>query len=386
MSAARRFVLVSPNYYPRVCGIGDHSARLGSELLRRGHEVTVFSRQPVERHPEAPEVEALAADGRLPTVIAEHVAAEIARRRPTDVILQYTAQMWDTWRFGTPALVWLAARARRAGARVTLVAHEPFVPWLARPDLALSAALQRVQLGALLKASHRFFLTTETRAAQIAPACRLLRAPAPAVIRVGANALPIPRPHDGAAAAPPSPSRPRLGVFSTADVGKKFDVVLEAFARIASELTDAELVLIGDLGPPGEARVRDILAEVERHPARARIRITGRLPLSAIAAEVAALDVFLFPMSTGANTRSGTLPVALGSGVAVVAAQGAETDAALFRHGENVFFARELGSSAFAESALRLLHYPALRARVAEGGLRLYAEHLSWARIADQLL
>src|SRR5262252_6949690 len=162
MSAARRFVLVSPNYHPRVCGIGDHSARLGSELLRRGHEVTVCSRQPVERHPEAPEVEAVGVDGRLPTLIAEHVAAEIARRRPTDVILQYTAQMWDTWRFGTPALVWLAARARRAGARVTLVAHEPFVPWLARPDLALSAALQRLQLGALLKASHRFFLTTET--------------------------------------------------------------------------------------------------------------------------------------------------------------------------------------------------------------------------------
>jgi glycosyltransferase involved in cell wall biosynthesis len=203
----------------------------------------------------------------------------------------------------------------------------------------------------------------------------------PGVIRVGANALPVPRRPRAAGA-----DGPRLGVFSTAAVGKRFDVVLDAFARVAREHAGAELILIGDLGPPERPRVREILESVRRHPASARIRMTGKLPLSDVAAEIAGLDAYLFPMSTGANTRSGTLPVALGAGLPVVAIHGPETDADLFRDGENVVLAAGLDAPAFAEATLRLLRDHALAARVAEGARRLYEQHLSWPRIADHLL
>jgi glycosyltransferase involved in cell wall biosynthesis len=382
--AVRRFALVAPNFHPRVCGVGDHSARLGDELRSRGHEVVVYSRLPVAPHPEAPAVEVRGLPGRVPTLIAHHVARAIAARPPTDVILQYTAQMWDAWRFGSPALIWLAMQARRAGARVTLIAHELYVPWLPRPDLALAALSQRLQLAALVRACDHVFVTTETRAAQIASACALLGAPAPGVIRVGANAIPVPRgPRDVVAG---GRSGPQLGVFSTAAVGKRFDVVLDAFARVAREVPAAELVLIGDLGPPDRPRVREILESVRRHPAAARIRMTGRLPLSDVAAEIGALDAYLFPMSTGANTRSGTLPVALGAGLPVVAVSGPETDADLFRDGENIVLAANLDGLAFADATLRLLRDPALAARVGAGARRLYDEHLAWPRIADHLL
>src|SRR4051812_35932314 len=99
MSAPRRFAFVSPNFYPRVCGVGDHSARLADELLRRGLEARVFSRSPVERHPEASAVDVYGARGRLPTVIAKEISNAISSYRPTDVVLQYTSQMWDAWRF-----------------------------------------------------------------------------------------------------------------------------------------------------------------------------------------------------------------------------------------------------------------------------------------------
>ena len=233
-AVARRFAIVAPNYYPRVCGVGDHSARLGSELARRGHEVVVFSREPVSRNPEAPDLEARAAPGRLPMVIARGIGDAIVASRPTDVLIQYTAQMWDAWRFGSPAVVWLARRARRAGAKVTLIAHELFVPWLGRPDLMLSALTQRVQMGALLKSCDHVLVTTETRAAQLSAACHLLGVPAPGVVRVGANALPVERRRPPRATMDSTNYAPRVGVFSTAAVGKRFDVVLEAFARIAS--------------------------------------------------------------------------------------------------------------------------------------------------------
>jgi glycosyltransferase involved in cell wall biosynthesis len=382
VSLARRFVIVAPNYYPRVCGVGDHSARLGAELLRRGHEVTVFSRQPVEPHPEAPQVvDARGIPGALPVIIGQRIMAAIAELRPTDVIIQYTSQMWDAWRFGTPALALLAARAGRAGAKVTVIAHEPFVPWNRRPDLLWGALAQRASFAALLAASQQLFVTTETRAAAVASYCRAVRAAAPAVMRIGPNALPVPRP---AAATHGSPLR--IGVFSTAAVGKRFDVVLGAFERVASEFPTAELVLIGDLGPPGLATVREISDALARHPARDRIRVTGKLALRAIAAEVAALDVYLFPMNTGANTRSGTLPVALGSGLPTVSILGAESDPGLFRDGENIVVASALTADAFASATLRVLRDPALQARVREGARRFYEDYVSWERITDELL
>jgi glycosyltransferase involved in cell wall biosynthesis len=110
------------------------------------------------------------------------------------------------------------------------------------------------------------------------------------------------------------------------------------------------------------------------------------LSLAEVSAEIAELDLYLFPMSTGANTRSGTLPAALGSGLPIVAVRGAETDDELFRDGDNVVFAQALTGGAFADAALRLIRDPALMERVTSGALRLYAEHLSWERIVDRFL
>jgi glycosyltransferase involved in cell wall biosynthesis len=368
-----------------VCGVGDHSARLGGELLRRGHDVSVFAREPVTRHSEEPDVEVRGVAGPLPIVIAQKIVAAVIERRPTDIIIQYTSQMWEAWRFGTPALAWLAARARQTGAKVTLIAHEPFVPWHWRPDLLVAATIQRANFAALLASCDHVFVTTETRVPNVEPYCRVLHRAAPAVIRVGANALPLDR-VARLAVRKQAQGAPRIGVFSTAAVGKRFDVVLDAFARVADKFPAAQLVLIGDLGPADRPAVRDITAALRRHPALDRIQVTGRLPLREIAAQIATLDLYLFPMSTGANTRSGTLPVALGSGLPTVAILGQETDLGLFRDGENIVIARELTADAFAEATLRLLRDPALQARVAQGAERLYADHLSWQRIADELL
>ena len=385
MSSTRRFAIVSPNFYPRVCGIGDHSARLAAELQRRGHQVNVFSRDPVARHPEAPEIDVRGVAGGLPIVIAQKIADAVAAKRPTDVILQYTSQMWDAWRFGSPALTLLAARVRDAGASVTLIAHEPFVPWRRRPDLMLAALMQRIHFAGLLRSCDHVFVTTDTRVRYIAPYCDALGVAAPGVIRVGANAVPVVR-APALTAAPTALAGPSIGVFSTAAAGKKFAVVFDAFARVARAFPSARLVLIGDLGAPDRPAVKEIMNAIRHHPFRAHIRVTGRLSLSQIAAELVVLDVCLFPMNTGANTRSGTLPAALGAGLPVVAIQGIETDVNLFRDGENIALASELSGEAFAQATLRLLRDRSLLDRIGEGARELYADHLSWRRIADQLL
>jgi glycosyltransferase involved in cell wall biosynthesis len=382
-SLPRRFAIIAPNFYPRVCGVGDHSLRLAQELLRRNHEAAIFTRAPAERHPDAQNLPVHGVAGTIPSVIAHHLVSAVEDYRPSEIVLQYTSQMWNTWRFGTPAMTLLMRRLRRTGARMTVIAHELCVPWLPRPDLAIAAFLQRVQLATLLRECDRFFVTTDTRARVIASLCRLARAVAPEVIRIGANTLPVERPLRSPVA---SATTPRIGFFSTAAVGKKYDVVLDAFARIVGEIPGAELILIGDLGPPEQRNVRAVLEQVARHPAKAQIRLTGRLSLTELANEMAALDLYLFAMETGANTRSSTLPSALGAGIPTVAVRGLETDLSLFHDGDSLVFADDMTGAAFARAALRLLKDPSALARVGEGARRLYTEHLSWERIGDRLL
>jgi glycosyltransferase involved in cell wall biosynthesis len=377
--STRRFAIITPNFYPRVCGVGDNSLRLAQELQRRQHEVMIFSRTPAERHPEAASLPVHGAAGTVPALVARHLVGAIEGFRPTEIVLQYTNQLWNAWRFGSFAPALLMRRLQRTGARLTVIAHEPFLSWLSRPDLLLAGLLQRAQLAMLVRQCQRCFVTTDTRARIVAPLLQMVGAVGPEVIRIGSNALPAER-------RPDPVGGPKIGFFSTAAVGKRYDVVLDAFQRIAAEIPGCELVLIGDLGPPDHPNVRAVQQAVSRHPARGRIRLTGRLSLVEVARETATLDLYLFPMETGANTRSSTLPGALGSGIPTVAVRGVETDLALFRDGENIAFADDMTGPAFATAALGLLRDPSAAARVGEGGRRLYAEQLSWSRIGDRLL
>jgi len=124
---------------------------------------------------------------------------------------------------------------------------------------------------------------------------------------------------------------------------------------------------------------------IARSPFGARIHLTGKLSLQEIAATVATLDLYLFTMNTGANTRSSTLPLALGSGVPTVAIRGPETDP-IFVHRENVFFADSLDGAAFARAAAQVFADAELAAQLSQGGQRLYREHLAWDRIVDRAL
>jgi glycosyltransferase involved in cell wall biosynthesis len=108
--------------------------------------------------------------------------------------------------------------------------------------------------------------------------------------------------------------------------------------------------------------------------------------LTKVAEEVAALNVYLFADRAGVSTRSGTLPVAFGAGVPVVAVPGPETDDQLFADGKNLIYADEFTDRGLAAAILRLLDDQPLADRVSEGGRELYDRHLSWPAIADRLL
>jgi glycosyltransferase involved in cell wall biosynthesis len=374
----RRFAFVCPNYYPRTCGVGDFSMRLGQELMRRGFEVALFSRAPAQVNPEAPEIRVFAAEGASPLVIIGRLRSQIDAFAPTDLIIQYTPQMLGAWRWGSPATLWLAAWARRRKINLVLLAHELYLRWDRRPDLALAAASLRLQLATLMRMASHVLVTMEMRVAEVARLARIVGVNRRAgVVRIGTAAIPVTKQS--------TPGRLRIGMFSTLASTKRFDVLLECFRIVQARRPEAELVILGDLGDPGNARMRAFTSAIAAHPARERISQPGKQSLSEIAREVANLDVYLFTMVSGANSRSSTLPLALGTGLPVVAIRGYETDD-LFVDGDNILFASGLSGEAFADAVLSLHADEKLARRLSEGALRIYRDYFSWDRIADQFL
>ena len=255
--------------------------------------------------------------------------------------------MWNGWRFGSIVPALLMRRLQRTGARLTVIAHEPFLP-LDAPPICSShprfsgPSLRCWSVSASGSLRHHRHAGPDRRAA--APDGGRV---APQVIRIGSNASPVER-------RPNAGGGPNIGFFSTAAFGKRYDVVLDAF-RIAAEIPGRRAGVDGRSSSADHPNVRAVHQAVSRHPPGVGIRLTGGLSLVEVARETATLDLFLFPMGTGANTRSSTLPGALGSGIPTVAVRGFETDLALFRDGENVAFADEMTGPAFATAALRLL-------------------------------
>ena len=337
----------------------------------------MFSRGPAEFHPEAPTLRVTALAGSSLQTVARSAEREVLAWHPDTVVIQYVPQMWGATRFGSLAVPLLCRAMRRQGIRVVVFAHELMLSWAWRPDLALGAALNRIQLAWLLRESDRFIVTTESRLRATTVLARALdRESHLAFVPVGPGARPIP--------ASPSPARFDLGTFSSRTPNKNFDVILDAFAAIAERVPVSRLHLIGDPGNARSAYARHLDARIREHPAADRIRVTGSLPLADVSRAVSQLDVFLFTMDVGATTRSSTLPVALGAGVPVVAFRGADTGS-LFVPDSNIVFASELTGPSFADAVLRVHDDTALRGRVVAGGRLLFEEMLSWDAIGRRM-
>lgn len=369
--------MVCPNYYPVTCGIGDFTMHLARELVDRGAEVALFTHLPAEPNPECPTIRVYGATGSTPLEIVQAMRDAITAFDPSDVVIQYVPHMLWASQLGSPAIPILMAEMRHR-ARVATIFHELYRPWSWRPDLALGAVLQRLQFGATLGGCDRIFVTTVDRKRKLESMLRSAgRERLVELLFVGANASPVARRSH--------PGSRRLGIFSTLARWRRFDVMIDAFEIVHRRHPDTELVLIGDLGTDASPSYRALKAAVARSSATTHIRLTGALPLSAVAEEIAALDVYLFPDEGGPTTRSSTLPIAFGSGIPVVATCGPNTPRDFFVDGQSLAFAEGMTPLALAAAALRVLEDPSWAATLSRGGRALYERHLSWDAIADQL-
>ena len=169
---------------------------------------------------------------------------------------------------------------------------------------------------------------------------------------------------------------------------KNVHTVLEAFLRIASRRSEAQLVIAGR---PWDHRWYNRLylallrARARVSGARARVHFLERfIPDEEVPRLFSAADVILLPHRQAYGSASGVLHQALGSGNAFLCARGPK-----FENAEGAFadvpevFVPPGAIAAWAEAMDAFCADTGLRDRC-RAGARLFAEQTSWEHVAEQ--
>jgi glycosyltransferase involved in cell wall biosynthesis len=156
---------------------------------------------------------------------------------------------------------------------------------------------------------------------------------------------------------------------------KGFDLLLEAFAKLAPQHPGVGLVIGGD----GAAR-QGLENQVRVLGLDDRVVLPGRLDRAGVAWAMANAEVFTLPSRV---EPFGIVVIeALRAGCpVVVSARGGAPE--IVRHEHEGLVADPLDTAAYSEAISRLLGDPSLAARLAAAG-RQRVEDFSWGRIADQ--
>jgi polysaccharide biosynthesis protein PslF len=359
-----RVLLVSGEYPPDVGGLADYTACLRRELLERGLQVSVLTRQRRE-----------AAEPGVTRVVSRWDARSLVhllRLAPRGGIVhvQFQAAAFDL--LGDICLAPLLLRSR---ARVVTTFHDARAPYVFPKAGRLRGLAVR--------------LMARTSSAVLASDARdlcALRAPRSRsyVVPIGSNVACDPPPdyERDAFRAQLGLSRDDLGVvyFGLLNASKGLSTLVAAWQRILQVEPRARLLLLG--GPvgasdPTDRRTADqVTRELERFgPSVVR---TGYLAPRDLSAHLLAADVALLPYADGASPRRGSLLACAAHSLPIVT-----TAPAAAGLGQVILAKPADDAEALARAVVRVAREPACRERLRRGATDL-AEQTAWHHIADQ--
>ncbi|HTG47135.1 MAG TPA: glycosyltransferase family 4 protein [Actinomycetota bacterium] len=155
------------------------------------------------------------------------------------------------------------------------------------------------------------------------------------------------------------------------DERKGFPIAVKAFERLATTFEDLRLVVVGD-GPEGSA-VSVLGEELIR-----RVTMLGAVPNAELPPIAAACDLYLGP-AIGGESFGVVLIEAMAAGLPVVASDTPGYDEVV-RDGGDGLLVPPGDPAALADAAARVLHDPALAARLTAGGAER-ARAYDWSEV-----
>lgn len=354
-----RILLTCPYAWDAPGGVQVHVRQLAAVLLGRGHEVLVL------------------APGSAPA--GESFARVVGR----PIRVPYA---------GTVAPIcfsWRSFHRIRRFLRVfepdVVHVHEPFTPstsmlvTFAATAPVVATHHAHLERSRLMELAAPVLRTVRRRlSAQIAvsdAAAAFLSRAVPGPVDVIPNGVDVRRFADPGPPAAGLPGSRRVLWVARLDPQKGFPVMVRAFARLASEMDDVSLVVVG------EGRDRDALGLLSAAERR-RVAMLGRVVHEDLPPYHAAADVFASP-ATGQESFGITLVEAMAAGLPVVATDipgyrevvTDQVDGLLVPPGD---------PGALAAGLRRVLTEPGLASRLSAAG-RLRAEGFSWDAVAPRV-
>jgi glycosyltransferase involved in cell wall biosynthesis len=411
--------LLSAEYPPMPGGVGDYTRRLGEALVRRGHQVLVFTildfrfqiLDLAEPHSNL-QSKIVNRKSNWGWRCWRHVIAALDATHPDVLHIQYQTGAYAMH----PAINLLPWRLRglTARPRVTVTAHDLLLPYL----FPKAGPLRHWVTRRLLIDADAAVVTNQDDYAlaegwgmgdrgwmSVSGSQPLSPIPYPLTfIPIGSN-IPI--------APPPGYERTawraRLGVapdetlvayFGLISRSKGLHVLLDALARLPASV---RLIVVGGEATQPQDRVyaAEIRRQIEERGLRERVIVTGHCAEEQVSAHLLAADLAALPFADGASFRRGSLLAALAHGVPVIttADERRMTNddkvsesriggrqpvvGSRLEDGENVLLVSPEDPAALAVAIARMAGDAALRARLGAGG-RTLAGQFSWETIAER--
>lgn len=361
-----RIGIVCPYSYDVPGGVQFHVRDLAEALIARGHSVSVL----VPADDETPIPPYMTSAGRAIPVRYNGAVARMT--------------------FGPVT----AARVRKwlgAGEFDVLHLHEPVTPslgmlalWIADGPIVATFHTALIRSRPLQMAYPLVRQSLEKISARIAVSEDARRT---LVEHMGGDAVVIPNGVyvDAFAAAQPdprwtgTPERPTIAFLGRLDEARKgLPVLLEAVPRVLAEIPGARFLVAGR-GETGPDEVRELVGE----HAAAAVEFVGGISDDEKAALLASVDVYCGPQ-TGGESFGIVLVEAMSAGATVVASDLGAFSRVLDDGEAGVLF-RTGDSADLAQTLVRVLRDPELRARVSAHALDVVRQY-DWATVTDQVL
>ena len=361
-----RIGIVCPYSYDVPGGVQFHVRDLAEALIARGHSVSVL----VPADDETPIPPYMTSAGRAIPVRYNGAVARMT--------------------FGPVT----AARVRKwlgAGEFDVLHLHEPVTPslgmlalWIADGPIVATFHTALIRSRPLQMAYPLVRQSLEKISARIAVSEDARRT---LVEHMGGDAVVIPNGVyvDAFAAAQPdprwtgTPERPTIAFLGRLDEARKgLPVLLEAVPRVLAEIPGARFLVAGR-GETGPDEVRELVGE----QAAAAVEFVGGISDDEKASLLASVDVYCGPQ-TGGESFGIVLVEAMSAGATVVASDLGAFSRVLDDGEAGVLF-RTGDSTDLAQTLVRVLHDPELRARVSAHALEVVRQY-DWATVTDQVL
>lgn len=398
-----RILIISPSHPPAATGEAEHCRQIAQRLAAEGHRVQVLSNCAASTcEPREYELHAL-----MPGWQWRHAPALLARIRqlePDAVLIIYTAWLYDDHPMSSFLPTWLQ-RWRPQVPVVSLVELEHPAPvgnLAVRLGRKLASAWAGPRgldygFGSLLRDSSSIVVLGPSMLAALEPRCpglpsRALVVPPPPLVALPSDTSPAARLASRQALGA-GPGTLLLAYFGFVYPGKGVETLLQALQALQQQGREPLLLMAGGgRGQPGaDPRQQDYEARMqalaEQLGVASRVRWLPGAPSGseAMGRDLLAADLAVLPFDDGAELRRSSIAVVTALGLPLVTTQPRLHEPA-FVHGENVLLCPPQDAAALAQAIATLAEDPALRARIAEGALRMAEQWFSWSAATKCLL